>query len=122
MSTNDFPESLRFVSEHFLILSARYFKPGEEARPGFIGHYFAASGFVLDFGGEWVLITAGHVLSGIEDAKQAGCRFVDWHLDDTFALSERRPVNVDGPGAQDTVPFGFESVPFLCGCERVSWM
>ncbi|RYZ82363.1 MAG: hypothetical protein EOP06_21825 [Proteobacteria bacterium] len=101
-------EDLFFFGQRFVALACRIFGP-EIVDP--MGSYFAASGFVLSIYGHWFLITAGHVLADIEDAKNRGYTFTNWQLDDTFALKRKRPVYVDGPGAPETIPFDFEGQP-----------
>ena len=99
------PEFFKTIGRHFVALTCRQRLPNTTG----IGSYFAASGFVISIQNEWFLITAGHIFQKIEEAKRHGVQFVNWQLDDTFALDRKRSIHVDGPGAPETIPFDLDS-------------
>lgn len=108
MSAKEDPEFFRLIGRYFVALTCRQKLPGTIG----IGTYFAASGFILSVDNNWFLITAGHIFKEIEEAKRQGVQFINWQLDDTFALAKKRPVNVDGPGVPETIPFDIDAQVF----------
>jgi hypothetical protein len=105
MMAQEDPDHLRFLGRHFVALTCRIKREGAADE----GTYFAASGFIISVHQVWFLITAGHIFTEIEQAKQQGTQFTNWHLDDTFALPKKRSVFVDGPRAPETIPFDLDA-------------
>ena len=62
------------------------------------GAYGHISGFLLSIGETWFFVTAGHCLSYVNECKQEGKVFVDWHIDDV----------ADVTGGKDMLWLGLE--------------
>ena len=97
------PNLLRWFARHFVRLGWLAYPPGTpdpvdpaQGQPG------SASCFVLSVRGEWFLITAGHVLEEIAEARRLGQVMRHWFLDDTTSEGARHSIGV---------PFAFEAAP-----------
>ncbi len=69
------------AAKHFLCMSYRTSRGGI---PYGRGQHFASC-FVVDVEGFWILVTAGHVISSIQEALNAGISVHDFHLHDKLA-------------------------------------
>jgi len=70
----------RTVGHHFVTLSCVQRPPGEaEEKP------LVFSGFLVEAGGVWFYVTAGHILRDIRASLAAGGKFDIWRLDDQTA-------------------------------------
>lgn len=91
---SDLSERLgKTIGKHFVTLSCVQQPSGGE------DHVHVFSGFVVEIAGEWLYITAGHILRAIREATQKGSVFDVWRLGDQTA----------GYKFQDTaVPYAFD--------------
>jgi hypothetical protein len=64
------------VGRHFVSLSCVQQPPGGEPR------VLVFSGFVVEIGGEWFYVTAGHILRDLRAAIESGSTFDVWRLGD----------------------------------------
>ena len=78
--TNQF---FRTVGRHFVSLSCVQTLPGHNDRK-----LFVFSGFVLEAGGVWFYVTAGHILRDVRKSTDLGGSFDVWRLDDQSAGHE----------------------------------
>jgi hypothetical protein len=69
-----------------------------EAIPG-LGTPHFLSAFLIDVSGQWVLVTAGHILKGIEDKLANGYEFSQWTLHDALSNTSIH---------QNSIPFPFD--------------
>jgi hypothetical protein len=65
----------------------------------------ACTCFVLDVRGTWMLVTAGHVIRGIQDLIAKGARIMECGLYDAWGN--------DNPGRRVTVPLNLSDAPLL---------
>jgi hypothetical protein len=89
----------RSVGRHFVTLSCVQLPPGDVPE-----RVLVFSGFLMEVGGVWFYVTAGHVLRGIESAVRQGYTFDVWRLDDQTA------GNSFGGAA---IPFHFDPAQWL---------
>lgn len=68
------------VGPHFVTLSCVQRLPGEEKEK-----ILVFSGFLIESGGLWFYVTAGHILRKVRAAVAAGAEFDVWRLDDQTA-------------------------------------
>lgn len=68
------------VSRHFVTLSCVQNLGGEGQE-----NIVLVSGFIAEFAGFWVYVTAGHILRDFEKAIDAGCEFDVWRFGDQAA-------------------------------------
>jgi len=85
-------DGIRFFGRHFVNLCWIDETAGvrAEANSGH-GTPFTTSGFIISVRGIWLLVTAGHILSDLEDAKAKGQRLTNLALDDTWSPTARHP-------------------------------
>lgn len=50
-----------------------------------------------------VFVTAGHIFTDIKTALDSGCMIRDWQINDSYALDQKRIIEVDGPPLPDTI-------------------
>jgi len=95
MTNQDF---IRTLGRHFVNLCWIDETPGTiygEANNG-EGTPFTTSGFIISILGNWFLITAGHILSGIETARMPGRNkpaqvLTNFMIDDTWGINSKFP-------------------------------
>jgi hypothetical protein len=77
-------------------------EPDAKGRPLDKPRKFCVSGFIMSFDGQWVLLTAGHILKGIDSVLEAGRQLHSCVLIDSFGdkVSHRQPF-----------PFAYEDAP-----------
>lgn len=80
------PEFCHVVTRSTVNLGVTEKAPGSDK-----WEYVQASGFLISVEGTWFLITAGHVLTVVEEKIAAGWKFGRWHLDDSSKRGERPP-------------------------------
>lgn len=68
------------AAKHFVCLSYKARLPGTNE----VKKYFASC-FIVEIEQHWLLVTAGHVLSGIQKASAGGAVFSDFNLHDKLA-------------------------------------
>ena len=90
---------LKAVGKHFVSLSC--VRTDEKDNP-IVAHIF--SGFVIEVLEEWFLVTAGHVLSELREAMDAGARFRIWRLGDQTG---------SGKYGSKAIPFDFDVEDWL---------
>jgi hypothetical protein len=72
----------RTAGRHFVTLSYKYTPPRQSASARRTG---VISGFMMDIGGLWFYVTAGHVIVEIREAFESGGKFEVWRFDDQTA-------------------------------------
>ncbi len=70
----------RTIGRHFVSLSCVQRVPGQQT-----GQVLVFSGFLIEAGGIWFYLTAGHILRDLKAALAGGVRFDTWRLDDQTA-------------------------------------
>ncbi|MBI3911277.1 MAG: hypothetical protein HY320_10130 [Armatimonadetes bacterium] len=91
-------DAVRWFARHFVHLPCRYLSVPETGAP-IEEHPWGISGFVVEVQGEWFLVTAGHCLTEVDDARRKGVVFPHWDLDDAASMGAR--YNQVGPFAFD---------------------
>lgn len=98
-------DGIRFLAQHFLSLTWQDRTPASRGgSPNPIGRHVAVSGAVVSIAGNWFLITAGHILAEIAEAREQGQILEQWGLDDSWSWKAREVED----GAPETVPLNFD--------------
>jgi hypothetical protein len=86
------------------IVCVTYFdrSPQRIAECGGRGRFTVLSGFLISVRNVWYFMTAGHIISDIDEAIQRGQRLEHWELDDTYGWKAEH---------MDAVPFDYASLP-----------
>lgn len=102
-----FPEIVAEFNRHTVPIFIEIQRDGETQRAVF-------SAFVMSVRGQWLLMTAGHCIDTIENAKKAGFRILRCLLFDSTGLDAKH---------LDPIPFDWESaVPTkLCYCDTYDY-
>lgn len=92
-----------FLAQHLVALEGSYEYLGSDKRPtGSFGH-FLYSGFVMSLRGQWLLVTAGHILQDLQERlEKRQVELLSCYLIDYF-----------GPNAKShsPIPFTFKAAP-----------
>ena len=62
MIPNETRGLIRFLGRHLIALGVTYIALDDNGKRTGPERFFAASGFIMEFGGQWYFATAGHVL------------------------------------------------------------
>ena len=98
-------EDLRFFGRHCVLFCWVDSTPGTEygKANGGLGKPFTTTAFLMWVRNKGFLITAGHILGGIEDARRRGQKLTDFLLDDTLGFQAKY--------SDHSIPFGdFDTV------------
>ncbi len=79
----------RTVGRHFVSLSCVQRVPGKAEE-----RILVFSGFLVEAGGAWFYVTAGHILRDIQTSLKAGGKFDIWRLDDQTAGNRFKGVAI----------------------------
>lgn len=72
-------------------------------------HHF--SGFVIEHGDSWAVVTAGHIFSMLKERAKAGAIFTQWQLDDSAVSSAPQPPHFFALDIEKEVLFLYDDVP-----------
>jgi hypothetical protein len=79
-----------------------------EGKPAF----YNFSGFVIELGSDWLVVTAGHIFSELKEAGTYGAKLTDWLIDDSAVSSSPQPPNPMPPlDIEKDVLFLHDDVP-----------
>jgi len=92
-------DKLQYVSRHFVVMTWFQQHVRDHAQDA-TWRYFAVSGFVMSFGGDWYVATAGHILEQLEENRVRQKTRVR-----SFALIDHGGVQAK---FQDSIPFMYE--------------
>ena len=92
-------EAVAFFGQHFVSLGWLDRSPERSDENNGLGRPMAVSGFVFSVGDCWFLITAGHILENIDEARKKGQVLSGFHLIDGW--SHERTYSC-------TIPFDFD--------------
>ncbi|KAA0090997.1 hypothetical protein [Burkholderia gladioli] len=79
------------LHRHFVSLMC--YDHGEEAlkQNGGLPAVYNFSGFVVELGSDWLVITAGHIFDGLKQAVKGGAKLTNWSVDDSAVSTAPQP-------------------------------
>jgi hypothetical protein len=86
---------LRVLCSHMVCLSGELVPLDSEGRPAADRAFFSYTGFVVSLNDEWLFVTAGHVLKGLEEAIRAKhVKILHCCLADHYGEEAKHPVPI----------------------------